>query len=272
MKKLLADTDCTREERHRVFHSDTGEARASIRLYGLGEEKIRMQGRLSSDPLLRRLHEIRADYNFGPSSVSIRHVLRGDKPIADHSVRIFHWSEDVQEASAVFIPGLNPLELDADADEYYNQRVPRPFVPLTIVKALTVDGAGGSLDLESDFPNPCLWYYVENEFVCSPETVNLERIKIRKPNGNERILEDNFLWVQRENLANWFLHVYGTDRMNAPTRRPITENYYAQIRASALNPVEKDLLGVQVFGERIFEALEARRKQILDAVKRRQRS
>lgn len=272
MKKLLANTDCPREERHRVFHSDIGEARASIRLYGLGEEKIRMQGRLSSAPFLRRLHEIRADDTFGPSSTSIRHVLRGDNPIADHSVRIFRWSEDVQRTSALFVPGVNPLELDADTDEYYNQRAPRSFAPLTIVKALTVDGAGGSLDLESDFPNPCLWYYVENEFVCSPEAVDLERIKIRKPNGNERMLEDNFMWVQRENLANWFLHVYGADRMNAPTRRPITENYYAQIRTSRLNAIEKDLLGVQMFGERIFEALEARRKQVLDAVKRRQRS
>lgn len=272
MKKLLVDTDCPREERHQVFHSDTGEARASIRLYGLGEEKIRMQGRLSSDPFLRRLHEIRTDDNLGPSSVSIRHVLRGDVPVADHSVRIFHWSEDVQRTSALFVPGMNPLELEADADEYYNQRVPRPFAPLTMVKALTVDGVGGSLDLESDFPSPCLWYYIENEFVCSPEAVDLERIKTRKPNGNERMLEDSSTWIQRENLANWFLQVYGTDRMNAPTRRPITENYYAQIRASALSPVEKDLLGVQMFGERIFEVLEARRKQVLDAVKRRQRN
>ncbi len=272
MKKYSKEADCPQKDHPQVFHSDTGEARASIRLYGLGEENIRVQGRLSSTAPLRRLHEISTDNSLGPSSLSIRHVLRGDGPVADHSVRIFRWSEDIQGTSALFVPGLNPLNLEADADEYYNQKVPRPFVPLTIVKALTVDGAGGSLDLESAFPRPCFWYYVENEFVCNPQAVDLERIKIRRPNGNERMLEDNVLRIQRENLTNWFLQVYGTDRMNAPTRRPITENYYAQIKASTLTRVEKNSLGVQIFGERIFEVLEARRNQILDAVKRRRRN
>lgn len=255
-----------------TFHSDTGEARAAIRLYGLGVEKVRQQGRISSSALAA-LHEIHTDHSTGPSSVSIRNILRGDEPIADHSVRIFRWSEDIQDSSSLFLPGINPLALYADADGYYNRDLTGVFEPMTMVKALTVNGAGGTLDLaKAVFPKPCFWYYVENEFVCAPSSLTLERVKIRKPNGTDQILENAFLRVQRENLMNWFLQIYQQDKATAPTRRPITENYYSQIKESDLGSADKEDLGLAMFGEHIYGALEARKNIILSAVRRRQRT
>ncbi len=269
MRKLSIDS--TPEKCPKVFHSDTGEARAAIRLYGLGVERVRQQGLLSLSPFAP-LHEIHVDHRTGPSSVSIRNLLRGDEPIANHSVRIFHWSEDIPNSSSLFLPGINPLALDADADGYYNRDLLSIFEPMTVVKALTVDGSGGKLDLTQDFPKPCFWYYVENEFVCAPDGITLESVKIQKPNGTHRMLENTFLRVQRENLTNWFLRIYQADKTNAPTRRPITENYYAQINESDLSTADKEDLGLAMFGKHIYEALEARRNAILTAVRRRQRA
>lgn len=252
----------------KCYRSDAGEGRALIRLYGLGAEKIRAMGRLS-DSSLANVHGLNSDHTFGPSSVSIRHTLRGDSPLAEHSVRIFRWSDEIPNSSALYLPGIDVLEMERESDGHFNRTNPQRFTPMSIVRAMSVDGMGGTLQFSDELPRACPWYYLENEFICAPDAIELESVKIHKPNHQQAPLENPLFGVQRENVANWFNGLYNPERRAAPSRRPITENYYYQFKRARMESTAKDQQARAFFGSTVYDRLEVQKKHIMAAVEDR---
>lgn len=250
------------------YRSDAGEGRALVRLHGLGEEKIRAIGRIS-DSSLANAHGLSSDRGFGPSSVSIRHTLRGDSPLAEHSVRIFRWSEDVPQSSALYLPGIDVLGMERDSDKYFNRKGSLVFTPMSIVRAMTVDGMGGRLQFGDKLPPACPWYYIENEFICAPDAIELGSVRVHKPNQQYVPLDTGLFAIQRENVANWFNGLYDPERRTAPARRPITENYYYQFKRAQMESTAKDQQARAFFGSIVYDRLELQKKHIMSAVEDR---
>lgn len=256
------------ESSSKCYRSDAGEGRALVRLYGLGEQKIRAVGRLSDSPLAK-VHGLSSDRSFGPSSVSIRHTLRGDSPLAEHSVRIFRWSDEIPNSSALYLPGIDVLKMEMESDGHFNRTNPQRFTPMSIVRAMSFDGMGGTLQFGNKLPRACPWYYLENEFICAPDAITLESVGVRQPNHNQIPLESTLFGIQRKNVADWFNGLYTPERRAAPSRRPITENYYYQFKRAQMESTVKDQQARAFFGSIVYDCLELKKQQIMSAVEAR---
>ena len=248
------------------YHSDDEACTALIRLEGLGSEKARRSGNILHDRELRRKHSIANDRQ---GSFNLKNLLEGNLPLHGHSSRLFEVdNEEGTARSSLLLADLRLSDIERDADEFFNQSEKAPWRPMTVVKALTVDGQGGEFTYEDGQIGACPWLYVELGFIVCPAAADLVRISAKRDTWSEpRRLGHPFMVTQEENLYRWFQRYRGV-KDKSPTRRPVAERYYSQLKELGLQVGEERDLGVVLFGPEIFARMEAQRNEIFKALKR----
>lgn len=243
-----------------VSHEPTrneGECTALLKL-NLGLDERRETGNLSfeTNNSTKFLHGI-ATSDHSPH-VDLHQLLRGD---AAHpgSVSRLHLStsDNPDNKGSLVLNGLSLAEQESDFDSHFNSKV-RPTL-LSVVKAFTVDGAGGTINWEANGFSACLAYYLENFYTRVP-FAQLERIGERTQTGS--IAQPLLLKPQVEAFQAWY-RSYRMDVDRCPTHRPITERYFMQLRAQGLpDGYERDL-GDAFFSNEIYSVLRRNEREIM---------
>lgn len=226
-------------------------ARVELVLLDMTRQYLREVRNILDDTNSKRALRIQS----GQGSIGLE-INRGDQPIQNATARLF-WgtSENPEGPYRILIPGLSINRLDPKNSSYDAD---------LIIKALTIDGSGGTLDWTTEgIPLPCLWYYIENFFVKTPDHIALSQFKgvrgRRSEQGfSEWILPDVFGTTHTGQLQEWFATNYRPKKDTCPTHRPITEEYLSQLQGTRLSPSQKKAKGELFFGRKNYHDLLSR--------------
>lgn len=231
------------------MHNQDG-CSAHLRL-NFGEEHQRENGSLAFESYgTKFLHGIETSEHS--PHVDLRQLLRGDEAVPGSVSRLCY-------NGALVVKGISFEELESDSDTYFNSIIKPPLV--SVVKALTVDGVGGTINWRANNFSACLAYYLENFFIRVP-FVELERITREVQNINRTVTERTLLRPQVEAFQAWYRN-YLTEVATCPTHRPITEGYFMQLRAQGLPSGEERELGEAFFSDFTYEVLKSKEREIM---------
>lgn len=242
-----------------VFYEPTrnqGDCSALLRL-NLGLNEQREIGNLALHSFDRKfLHGIETSDHS--SHVDLHQLLRGDAAIPGKVNRLYYYNSDnLGSNGSLVLNGLSLEELESDCDRYFNSRVPPTL--LSVVKAFTVDGAGGTINWKANGFSACLAYYLENFYIRVP-FAQLERISERTQTGS--VAQLDLLRPQLEALQAWY-RSYLMNVSSCPTHRPITESYFLQLRAQGLPDGEESDLGNAFFSNYTYTTLKKNEQGIM---------
>lgn len=244
-------------------HSDTEQASTRL-VIDLTRANRRMTGDILKAPAA--IEALRISNEEDGSSAAVR-PSRGDDPVKEDSYRLFFGSGDNPDGTTrLLINGFSIAELDADCDAQFNKRSGY-WRPGAVVKALTIDGRGGEMDWEQGLQQPCAWYFIENIFAKPPTDVRIDHFKGSRgkrndPHRAEWTLPLGFQRAAQQNFDHWFRKIYLPRAQNSVTKRPITEEYFAQLQRSRLDRTKRAEAGEKFFGETNYELLYKQRRKI----------
>lgn len=193
---------------------------------------------------------------------------RGDRSEHNHSVRIH--IDDTAEAftieggypSRIVFPGLSLQPVMQEESTHLRNKGSDRWTPGVCVKAITVDGKGGTIDwteIGGRPVKPCLWFFIENGCIRTPTRMRLLQLTgVNRRKGIGRInawnLSSRAVATQRLNINQWF-QVYKAWAENSPLQRPMTERYFYQLRQTDRPQNLKDDEGERFFGPHLYARL-----------------
>ncbi len=243
------------------------ECRAVLRL-NVGLSELRIVGNLANQDRAD-FHSIEAGAN---NKMSYQGLLRGDDTVGIPKSTLFVTNSDDPNGNApssLVLGGLSLKALEAEADRFFNSTRPKPEMT-SIVSALTVDGRGGHFTYDEYGFSACMLYYLENMYAATTQPmvdrIELERIGFRDQSGFIRP-HAPLIPAQRASFEEWLYGFYLPAVAEAPTRRPITEQYYRQLKTRGLGQGEEKDIGEDFFTDYIWKILEKKQGEILKIVR-----
>ena len=203
----------------------------------------------------RRRHRL----DFDGSKVDYSNLLRGDAGSKNTRGALYVVSgNDLigQTECTAIIPRLSSPAISSEGDIFNNATDPFRD-PYTVVKALTVNGLGGTVDFRREEFSASLLYYIENMFGRKFTPV------LEKLTAKETTLPIGALSPQQAHLDHWLRTTYLPARDTAPSGRPVTEEYFRQLRVMGLPRGEEVDIGRAFFTEWVWDLLVKNAEQIL---------
>lgn len=239
------------------------ECNAILRL-NVGMDNVRAMGNLA---LQNRaiFHGIRSESH---TRFQFEKLIRGDHPKGNTGSTLFVTNSNDPNGNApssLIVRGLSLKALDKEADRFFNSTDPKPEL-CSLVSALTVDGQGGRFTYDENRFSACMLYYLENMYAATlrpmVDRVTLDRIGIRQSSGFVPNRTD-LMPAQRACFEEWLHRYYLPKAAISPTKRPVTERYYWQLKEDGLPPGEERAIGENFFADYIWRMLEAKQTEIL---------
>lgn len=239
------------------------ECNAVLRL-NVGLDDVRVMGNLA--------HQNRAAFHgIEPETYTKVHfdeLVRGDNPMGTLRNTLFVTNSDDPEGnspSSLVVRSLSLKTLEAEANRFFNSTDPKPEMS-SLVSALTVDGRGGRFTYDRNRFYACMLYYLENMYASTlrpmVDRVTLDRIGVRQSSGFVPN-HPSLMPAQRASFEDW-LHGYYLPKVAvAPTKRPVTERYYQQLKEEGLSFGEERDIGEDFFTDYIWRLLESKQSEIL---------
>lgn len=251
------------EDEHDEYMEQDFECNAVLRL-NVGVDDVRIVGNLAHQNR-SILHGIGARAH---TKIYFDAPTRGDKSIGSTKSTLFVTNSNDPNGNApssLIMRGLSLKALEEDATRFFNSTDPKPKMS-SLVSALTVDGRGGRFTYDENRFYACMLYYLENMYVATlkpmVDRITLDRIGIRQSSGFVPN-HPSLMPAQRASFDEWLNQYYLPKAAASPTKRPVTDRYYQQLKEKGLPSGEERDIGENFFTDYIWRMLESKQREIL---------